>query len=68
MTLPRFELTISPHVKNRDYFAFLQKSSGHRDTPHKTGTNGHPRVKSSSSSFNNQIMQNAPKLSQPQQE
>src|SRR6218665_3383931 len=25
--------------KNRDYFAFLHKSSGHRDTPHKTGTN-----------------------------
>ena len=42
MTLPRFELTISfPswHVKNRDYFAFLHKSSGHRDTIHKTGTN-----------------------------
>ena len=42
MTRPRFELTISfPswHLKNRDYFAFLHKSSGHRDTPHKTGTN-----------------------------
>ena len=42
MTLPRFGLTISfPswHVKNRDYFAFLQKLLGHRVTPHKTGTN-----------------------------
>ena len=55
MTLPRFELTISfpsRHVKNRDYFAFLHKSSGHvpghtsqnRDKSRKTGTYGHPSL------------------------
>jgi len=30
---------VSFSVKNRDYFAFLHKSSGHRDAPRKTGTN-----------------------------
>ena len=57
MTFSKFELTIwfsffvGPYVKNQGYFALLHKSSGHRDTPHKTGTNpgkpgtyGHPRI------------------------
>src|SRR6218665_1912963 len=47
LTFPRSKLTISfpsLHVKNRDYFAFLHKSSGHRNTPHKTGTYGHPSI------------------------
>src|SRR6218665_3098034 len=36
--------------KNRDYFAFLHKSSGHtsqnRDKSRKTGTYGHPSISS----------------------
>ena len=42
LTFPRSDLAIhvpSLHVKNWDYFAFLHKLLGHRDTPHKTGTN-----------------------------
>src|SRR6218665_536371 len=42
LTFPRSKFTISfpsSHVKNRDNFAILHKSSGRRDTPHKTGTN-----------------------------